>query len=129
VAFGSIVELDDERMPLEGGLHDAALDAATAPVDETHLAQTRLVSGVHVLFDNGLDVARMERVKIDRVFERKTMHVSRQGLGLDARCSWWYSAVTVVLIPPRTENAPVTFMRRGRQTSTRSSRIWLVAAS
>ena len=40
-----------------------------------------------------------------------------------------YVAVTVVLIPPRTEKSPTTVMRRGAQAATRSSRIWLVTAS
>jgi hypothetical protein len=40
-----------------------------------------------------------------------------------------YSATTVVVIPPRAVNAPATVMRRGWQAATRSSRIWLVAAS
>ena len=40
-----------------------------------------------------------------------------------------YVAVTVVVIPPRAEKSPTTFIRRGAQTATRSSRIWLVTAS
>src|SRR4051794_25602187 len=40
-----------------------------------------------------------------------------------------YSAVTTVLIPPRTEKSPTTVMRRGRMAATRSSRIWLVTDS
>lgn len=39
------------------------------------------------------------------------------------------SATTVVVMPPRAENAPVIRMRRGWQHATRSSRILLVAAS
>ena len=40
-----------------------------------------------------------------------------------------YVAVTVVLMPPRTEKSPTTVMRRGAHAATRSSRIWLVTAS
>jgi hypothetical protein len=39
------------------------------------------------------------------------------------------SAVMIEWIPPRVLNAPVTFMERGAQTATRSSRIWLTALS
>ena len=38
-------------------------------------------------------------------------------------------AVTIVLMPPRTEKSPTTVMRRGWHAATRSSRIWLVTAS
>ena len=40
-----------------------------------------------------------------------------------------YSAVTTVLMPPRTEKSPTTVMRRGCSAATRSSRIWLVTCS
>ena len=39
------------------------------------------------------------------------------------------STVTDVLMPPRALKSPMMVMRRGWQTPTRSSRIWLVAAS
>ena len=35
-----VPELDDPRVPLERGLHDAALHAAPAAVDQPHLAKT-----------------------------------------------------------------------------------------
>ena len=44
-----------------------------------------------------------------------------------AGCS--YRAVTVVVMPPRTEKSPTTTMRRGEQAATRSSRIWFVRRS
>ena len=34
---GVIPKFDDERVAIEGGLNDAALHAAAAPVDESHL--------------------------------------------------------------------------------------------
>ena len=40
-----------------------------------------------------------------------------------------YVAVTTVLMPPRTVKSPTTVIRRGLHAATRSSRIWLVAAS
>ena len=41
--------------------------------------------------------------------------------------SW--TQVTVVVMPPRTQNLPVTVARRGAMATTRSSQIWLVTAS
>ena len=49
--------------------------------------------------------------------------------GNDLRAHFSYDATTVVVMPPRAVKAPVTVMRRGEQAATRSSRIWLVAAS
>ena len=60
-----VPELGDERMPLEGRLHDAALDAAAPAVNETHLSQARLVGGTDVFLDNGRDVTRAERVEVE----------------------------------------------------------------
>ena len=39
------------------------------------------------------------------------------------------STVTVVVMPPRTQNLPVTVIERGEIAATRSSQIWLVTAS
>src|SRR5215471_11161256 len=41
-----VPERDDERMALEEGLHDAALDAATAPVNQPDFRQTCFLCGV-----------------------------------------------------------------------------------
>ena len=63
-----IPELHDERMVLKRLLDDPALNALAAPVNQTHLAQASFVSGADVLDDDRCNVARRERVEIDRVF-------------------------------------------------------------
>src|SRR5262249_46799162 len=108
-------------MALERGLDDSALNATTAAVDETHRAEPRVRRRVHVLFHNGADVGWREGVEIDLCFD---WDADRHRLGVAAGACR-YSAVTVVLIPPRTEKSPTTVMRRGRMAPTRSSRIWL----
>ncbi len=112
VGVGIVPELGDQRMAVERCLHDATLNAATAPVDDTQLAQTLRVRRRDVLFDNRLDVARRETVQIE---EPVNGQVEPGHLA--------YSTVTDVLMPPRTEKSPTTFMRRGAQAATRSSRI------
>ena len=162
-----IPEFLHERMFLERGLHDAALHACAAPVNQPHFAQATLVRGSDVLADDRGDVARGEGVEIELRFNGDLVGVFRQipsspsqipnpnhaqipkpkansqilsshdwdlgvGRGWDLELGSWdlsYSAVTVVVIPPRAEKSPITVMRRGAQTATRSSRIWLVTAS
>jgi hypothetical protein len=70
MALGRIPELLDQRMPLERLLDDGALDAATAPVDQAHLAEPSGVSGCDVLLDDRADVARRERMQIEHVLDR-----------------------------------------------------------
>ena len=60
-----VPELGDARMTLERGLHEAALDAAPATVDEPHLAQTGGRRRRHEFDDDGCDIARREGVQID----------------------------------------------------------------
>lgn len=113
-----VPEFGDEGVTLECGLDDPALDAAPAAVHQPELAQPGFVRGAYVFLDDGRNVRRREGMEIEFRFDRDPFHVS---------CV--YSVFTVVVIPPRTEKAPVTVMRRGRQAATRSSRILLVAAS
>ena len=65
VRLARVPELGDEGMPLECLLHDAALDALAAAVNQPDLAQARLVRGVHLLLDDRLDIARREGVEIE----------------------------------------------------------------
>ena len=64
--FRRVVEALDERVPLERGLDDAALDAVAAAVNQSDLAQAGLVRGGDVLLDDRLDVARVEGVEVER---------------------------------------------------------------
>src|SRR6266566_1372469 len=65
-----IPEFGDERMSFERLLHDAALNTAAAPVNQADLAETLLPRGVHVLLDDGLDVARLEGVEVEAGLNR-----------------------------------------------------------
>ena len=113
-----VAEFDHERVPIECLLDDAPLHTAPPTVDESHFCQPSLDSGRNVLFDDGGDVPRLKRVKVQRVFDR------------DLVChAPLYVAVTWVVMPPRAEKLPTTVIRLGAQAPTRSSRIWLVADS
>jgi hypothetical protein len=70
VCLRCIPELDDERMAFERLLDDAALNAPSAPVNETDLAETAFPGGVHVLLHDRFDVARVEGVQVEGVFDR-----------------------------------------------------------
>ena len=87
-------------MPLECLLHDAALDAFTAAVDQPDLPQPRLVSGGDVLGDDRRDVARREGVQVESAVDWNS-------------CQDGYEAVTMVFMPPRTAKSPTTVMRLG----------------
>ena len=65
-----IPEALDQGMMIERLLHDAALDADPAAVDQAHFAQPRRVRGAHVLVDHRLDIRGQERVKVEAIFDR-----------------------------------------------------------
>ena len=121
---GVVPELGDQRMLLEHGLHDRALRAAAASVNQAKLPQAGLVRGAHVLVDHGRDVAWGESVEIELRFYGDSVRIPRLG-----HAGFTYSATTDVVMPPRAVKAPVTVMRRGWHTATRSSRMRLVTAS
>ncbi len=50
--------------------HDPALDAGAATVDQPHLGEAAGVSGLEVLGNDGRNVARGERVQVERVLDR-----------------------------------------------------------
>ena len=88
--------------------------------------------GSDVLVDDGRDVARGEGVEIEDIFDWDFVRIHTltvSGCHFRFYSPFTYPAVTVVVIPPRAEKSPTTVMRRGAQTATRSSRIWLVTAS
>ena len=87
-------------MVLECLLHDASLDAFTASVNQPHFAQAGFMRGTDVLLDNRRNVARRERVEIERLFDWDLLQDG-------------YDAVTIVFMPPRTAKSPMTVMRRG----------------
>jgi hypothetical protein len=146
VRFVIVPELDDLGVPFEGCLDDAALDAAAASVDDAHLMEAGGGCCIDVFVNDRGHVARRERVKIELVLDRNSQRLFGHGDGsaiCDLRARLYalspglsalgpfevYSALTIVLIPPRTEKSPTTVMRRGWSVATRSSRIWFVTCS
>ena len=118
-------------MAIEDLVNDPALNAFAASVNESDLGEARSVRRVDVLVDDRRDVARRERVKIERAFDRNLLWVrsvvGEFGHGAPALpmglCYAGYVAVTTVFMPPRTAKSPTTRMRRGWHAATRSSRI------
>src|SRR5512137_532672 len=102
-------------------MDDAPQDAGAPPVNDADLRQAAGVRFVDVLLDDRLDLARPERVEIERA-------VDGQDERLAVAHAFVYVAVTDVRIPPRGVKSPTTVMRLGRHAATRSSRIWFVAA-
>ena len=68
--LGSIPELDDERMTIEHLLHDPALNALAAAMNQPHLAQAGVMCRRHILLDDRRHVARGERMQVERVLNR-----------------------------------------------------------
>jgi hypothetical protein len=67
-------------MALKCLLDHSALDASSASVNQTNLVEPRSVRGADVLRDDRCDVARRERVKVDRAFDGNVVsHVSTTG--------------------------------------------------
>ena len=77
VRLRSIPEFDDERVPFEGLLHDAALHPSASSMNQADLAQPAVPCGGDVLFDNGLDVAGSEGVEVEGVLDGNS-HVNSQ---------------------------------------------------
>lgn len=65
-----VAELQHTRVPIERGLHDAALHAAAPPVHQPHDLEAGACGGLNVLGDDRRDVPRSERVQIDLAFDR-----------------------------------------------------------
>ena len=121
---GVVPELCDQRMLLQDRLDDRPLRAAASAVNQTKLAQSGLVRGAYVLVNDGRDVAWREGVEIEVRFDGDAVRIPRFG-----HAGFTYSATTDVVMPPRAVKAPVTVIRRGWHTATRSSRMRFVTAS
>lgn len=120
-----VKKLQHERVTFQRLLHDAALYADAAAVDEAHFAESCRMRFVHVVLDDRWNVSRGERVQVERVFdgdpERSVLrgvegvlilHFAWPGqLRIAAALS--YRTVTSVLMPPRTEKSPTTVIWRG----------------
>lgn len=68
-----VPELGHQRVVLEHGLDDPALDPSAAAVDQSKFAKTGFVCGPEVLLDHGGDIARGERVEIELRLDRNSM--------------------------------------------------------
>lgn len=88
--------------------------------------------GSEVLLDDRGNIARGEGMQVEF---RSDWHAVQfqspnpQAPSPKSQDLFTYSATTVVVMPPRAVKAPVTDIRRGWHTATRSSRIRLVTAS
>ena len=106
-------------MAVEHRLHNPALNPLTSTVDQPHLTQPREGRSRNVLLDDRGDVLRPKAVQVDLGLYGYLVWDSMYAPAYGLR----YSALTTVLIPPRTEKSPTTVIRRGSRTATRSSRI------
>src|SRR5205085_6242704 len=95
-------------------LHDPALHAFAAAMDQPNAAQPGFVCRAQVLFDHRGDIGRGEGVQIE-------LSLNRNVVGIVAQAVFTYSATTVVVIPPRAVNAPVPVTRLAWQAPTSSS--------
>jgi|SoiMethySBSTD1v2_1073268.scaffolds.fasta_scaffold4550285_2 hypothetical protein len=72
--LGRIPEFLDQLVSLQRLLNDAALNSFASSVNQAHLAESRGVSRSDVLIDDRPDVTRLERVEVDGICDRDTMH-------------------------------------------------------
>jgi len=75
VGLGGVVEGLDERVLLEHRLDDAALDADAAAVNQAHFTQAGGMGRVHVFRNHRRNVARGERVQVERPFYWNVMRI------------------------------------------------------
>src|SRR5262245_11508851 len=121
-----VPELGNVGMTVEEGLNHSALHAPATTVDDAYFSQSGGRRRANVFVNNRWHVGRVKRVKVDLSVDRNADRLDH----VRNRCQGFlYSAVTVVLIPPRTEKSPTTRIWRGCRSATRSSRIWLVTDS
>jgi len=70
--IGVVPEFDDEGVVFERGLHDAALHAATAAMDDANFFQAGGSGGIDVFTNDRGHIARREGVQIELVLDRNT---------------------------------------------------------
>jgi hypothetical protein len=75
--FRRVPKLFDQIMFVERRLHDPPLNAFPAAMYQPDFSQARSVRGMDVFVDHRRNVARRERVEIDRVFDRELMGHTR----------------------------------------------------
>ena len=65
-----VPELEDLRMGLESGLHDAALDSASAAMHQSNFGKPGFHRRGDELFDHRSDVPRRKGVEVDLALDR-----------------------------------------------------------
>jgi len=70
MGVGRIEEFDHERVLLQRFLHDAALDADAAAMNQAHLTQTGGVSRADVLVNDRPDIRGLKAVEVEATFDR-----------------------------------------------------------
>ena len=75
MSVGVVPEPLDERMPLEDSLDDATLNSSTASVNQSHLREACLRRHGHILLDDGRNIRRRERMKIEFAFDRNAQWI------------------------------------------------------
>ena len=67
--FGSVPELGNARMTVQGLLHDSPLNAFAAPVNQPNFAQPRRVRLVEVFLYDRRHIAWGEGVQVEMIFD------------------------------------------------------------
>ena len=68
--FGRVPELHHQRMTAQQTLHGCTLNSFTASVNQAHNREARVACRRQIVIYDRHDVARRERMQIDRVFDR-----------------------------------------------------------
>ena len=69
-----VVERNDIRMFLKNGMHDLALDAGSAAMDDANLAKSTLDGLIQIFLDHNVDFLRLERVEVDGILDWDVVH-------------------------------------------------------
>ena len=70
MSLTGVPEFSHQRMAIERLLHDAALDAFSAAVNQSHFPKPRRVCRDDVFLDDGPDIAWCEGVEVEMGFDR-----------------------------------------------------------
>src|SRR5688500_74039 len=104
-------------MAIERLLHDAALHAFAAAMNQAHFPQACGVRGIDVLIDDGRDVPREERVQIEVVVDGYVVRVHLTGACDEG------DRVRTLLTPARRSTGPSGRGDRGARRYPRGSRL------
>src|SRR5262249_21435402 len=120
-------EAGDQRMPGEQRLHDAALDADAAAVDQSDLGASPGMGRLQVVRDDRGDVARCEGVQIERVLDRDADGLVAYSRGPPITCSFQWSKLR--RSSPESLHCQNVAARSKNWTSTRPTRSALAVSA